>query len=93
MKSLSSYVNEDFAGQSFKEKVKYTNKDFDSWQNTISKDHDLGKKILISPYEDESLMLIYLRKDDSNIIDHIGTYNKKTETLYCNDINIFGNVV
>lgn len=95
MKSLISYVNEneDFIDPSFKEKVKYSNDDFEKWQKEIHNDNILGKKIFISPYEDESLMLVYLRKDDSNIISHIATYNKKTEVLYCDDIKIFGNEV
>ena len=37
-------------------------------------------------------MLVYKSNNSKKMMEHIASYNKKTQTLYCDDIKLFGNI-
>ena len=84
MKDIVSKINEN--GSSFSEQVKYSKSDWEKWKKETKED------VFIGNYENEpDLELIYIPNHKEKTMDHIGTYNKKTGVLFCNDINLFGN--
>lgn len=100
MKDIQYYINErgqapiiDVNDPSFKNRVKYSKPDWDEWVK-MWKENEFGKDILIGNYDNsKDIFLIYKLNHNQKIVDHIGTYNKDTEELYCDDIKLFGNEV
>ena len=95
MKNIIDFITEnnsdEIKGSSFKEKVKYSKKDFDKWVE-LWRDDKLSKEIMISPYsKDTELVLIYLINHSQKQVQHIASYNVKDEILMTDDIKLFGN--
>ncbi len=95
MKNIIDFITEnnsdEIKGSSFKEKVKYSKKDFDKWVE-LWRDDKLSKEIMISPYsKDTELVLIYLVNHSQKQVQHIASYNVKDEILMTDDIKLFGN--
>ena len=91
MKDIQSFIYESGNaghaqnGSSFKEKVKYSLSDWEKWKKETEED------VLIGNYENEpNLELVYIPNHKDKIMDHIGTYNKSAQVLFCDDIKIFG---
>ena len=91
MKQINEYINQsvnEFSGNAFSEKVKYTKSDWDKWKKETKED------VLVGNYEsDPDLEVVYVPNHKDKMMEHIGKYNKKTQTLYCDDIKIFGHEV
>lgn len=94
MKQLSKYIAESDNtghaknGSSFSEEVKYSKSDWEKWKKETKED------VLIGNYESEpNLELVYIPNHKGKTVDHIATYNTKTETLFCDDIKLFGNEI
>lgn len=87
MKDLRTIINE--ANNSlFSNKVKYSKSDWEKWKNTANDD------VLVGNYEDDKdLELVYIINHKDKKIDHIATYNTKTEILWTDDIELFGHEV
>lgn len=95
MKNIKDFITENNSGEikgsSFKEKVKYSKKDFDKWVE-LWRDGKLSKEVMISPYsKDTELVLIYWVNHSQKQVQHIASYNVKDEILMTDDINLFGN--
>lgn len=72
-------------GSSFSEEVKYSKADWEKWKKETKED------ILVGNYESEpTLELVYIPNHKNKTMDHIATYNKSAEILFCNDIKLFG---
>ena len=92
MKDILSKLNESIhnesKGSAFENEVKYSKSDWEKWKKDSIKD------LFVGNYENEpDLELVYIPNHKTRMMDHIATYNKKTETLFCDDINLFGNEV
>lgn len=75
-------------GSSFSEEVKYSKSDWEKWKEETKKD------ILVGNYESEpTLELVYIPNHKNKTMEHIATYNKSAEILFCDDIKIFGHEV
>lgn len=91
MKQIIDFINES-NGSSF-EAYRYENTEWNKWLELVKKE-DFGKDILIGNYDsDPNLMLVYKANHSKKTMEHIASYNKKTQTLYCDDIKLFGNEV
>jgi hypothetical protein len=95
MKCLDKYISEKYAGEregsSFKDKVKYSKKDFDKWVE-LWRDDKLSKEVMISPYgKDTKFVLIYWVNHSQKQIQHIASYDIENETLMTDDIKLFEN--
>jgi hypothetical protein len=93
MKNINDFIIEKYAGEregsSFKDKVKYSKKDFDKWVE-LWRDDKLSKEVMISPYgKDTELVLIYLINNSQKQVQHIASYNVKDEILMTDDIKLF----
>lgn len=72
-------------GSSFSEEVKYSKSDWEKWKK------ETKENVLVGNYEGEpNLELVYISNDKDKTMDHIATYNKTAEILFCNDIKLFG---
>lgn len=92
MRNIKQFINEmnDGIAYSFKEKVKYSNADWDKWIK-MWKDNKFGNDILVGELNDEpNLELVYKQDHKEKVIRHIATYNTKTQVLCCDDIKLFG---
>lgn len=78
MKNLKDFINES-KGSVFKNEVKFSSKDYEAWKKEAS------KKVEIDELDD--LNVIYIDKK------HVGTYNKKKQTLATDQIELFGHHV
>ena len=92
MKDIVSKLNESSNaghvknGSSFSEEVKYSKSDWEKWKKETKED------VFIGNYESEpNLELVYIPNHKEKTMDHIATYNKTAQILFCNDINLFGN--
>jgi len=75
-------------GSSFSEEVKYSKSDWEKWKKETKED------ILVGNYESEpTLELVYIPNHKNKTMEHIATYNKSAEILFCDDIKIFGHEV
>lgn len=91
MKDIVTKINESNQGSSF-EPYRYEKADWEEWLKLIKKEK-FGKDIFIGNYDsDPELKLVYKINNAKKTMDHIASYNVKTQTLYCDDINLFGNV-
>ena len=83
IKKFDEFVCESFPGSNFREEVKFPKAEFEKWKketkdnNNIETDYDSHEK----------LWLVYM---DGK---HIGTYNDRTQILWCDDIKMFGNLI
>jgi len=83
MKDIVSKINE--SGSSFSEQVKYSKSDWEKWKKETKED------VFIGNYENEpDLELVYIPNNKDKMMDHIATYNTKTNVLWCDDIKLFG---
>ena len=96
MRQIIDYINEvtrneniqETSGNTFKEQVKYSKSDWEKYKKTCEKDVWFGN------YENNpDLELVYIPNHKDKIMDHIATYNKKKEVLWCDDIKIFGHEI
>ena len=90
MRQIVEYINHthnESKGSKFKEQIKYSKSDWDKWKKE-------AKEVFIGNYdEDPDLELAYIPNHKDRIMDHIGTYNKKTKVLFCDDIELFGHEI
>ena len=85
MKDIITKINESGNGSSFSEEVKYSKSDWEKWKKETKED------VLIGNYEREpNLELVYIPNHKEKTMDHIGTYNKTAQILFCDDIKLFG---
>ena len=91
MKDIISKINESGNaghvknGSSFSEQVKYSKSDWEKWKKETKED------VLIGNYESEpNLELVYIPNHKDKIMNHIATYNKQAQILFCDDIKLFG---
>ena len=85
MKQINEYLQ---GGNTFKNEVRYSKSDWEKWKKATTKD------VLVGNYEDDKdLELVYIPDHNDKKIEHIGTYNKKKEILWCDDIAFFGHEV
>lgn len=85
MKDLNQFIKES-VGNAFKHEVKYSSIDWKKFKK------DTNKEVFIGNYEDDpNIELAYMQNRYTKTLKHIGTYNKKTHVLYCDDIHLFGN--
>ena len=91
MKDIVSKINESSNaghaknGSSFSEEVKYSKSDWEKWKKETKED------VLIGNYESEpNLEVVYIPNHKDKIMNHIGTYNKQAQILFCDDIKLFG---
>lgn len=89
MKNLITYINESNKNDSsFSEEVKYSKADWEKWKKETNED------VFIGNYENEpNLELVYMPNHKDKTMNHIATYNKSSEILFCDDIKLFGNEV
>lgn len=89
MKNLITYINESNKNDSsFSEEVKYSKADWEKWKKETNED------VFIGNYESEpNLELVYMPNHKDKTMNHIATYNKSSEILFCDDIKLFGNEV
>ena len=89
MKNLITYINESNKNDSsFSEEVKYSKVDWEKWKKETNED------VFIGNYESEpNLELVYMPNHKDKTMNHIATYNKSSEILFCDDIKLFGNEV
>lgn len=87
--SIKKTLKED--GRSFGQRFRMSKKDFEAWQDTISKaglayvrDLDGVKACYVDSFDKN-----YKR----NMPKHIGTWNPETEELFCDDASLFGHEV
>ena len=74
-------------GSSFSEEVKYSKSDWEKWKKETKED------VLIGNYESEpNLELVYIPNHKEKTMDHIATYNKTAQILFCDDIKLFGHI-
>ena len=72
-------------GSSFSDEVKYSKSDWEKWKKETKED------VLIGNYESEpNLELVYIPNHKGKTMDHIATYNKTAQILFCDDIKLFG---
>ena len=95
MKDINNFITEKYADEqeesSFKDKIKYSKKDFNEWIE-LWKDDKLSKEVMISPYgKDTEIVQIYWVNHSQKQIQHIASYNVKDEILMTNDIKLFEN--
>lgn len=68
--------------------MKYTKSDWEKWKKETKED------VLVGNYENSpELELVYIPNHKAKTMEHIATYNTKTQVLFCDDINLFGNEV
>ena len=84
---LVSFINE-HQGSLFKEEVKYTKADWEKWKKTRPDEIYVGTD---DDYKD--LELVYIVNHNTRTVDHIASYNPKTQVLFCDDIKMFGHEV
>lgn len=102
MKQIKDFIQEgisrtdnfqETAGNYFKEKVKYSLKDWEKWLKLVEKE-EFGKNLYIGNYDnDPNITLVYKANDKDKHMDHIATYNHEKGVLYCDDIKLFGNEI
>jgi len=109
MKQLSKYIGEshstDYTNKTspylgrFKHEVKYSKEDWDKWVKLVEKEK-WGDDIMIGTYDSApELTVVYKAEHEKSIMgrkgfmDHIASYNKEKEILWCDDIKLFGNDV
>ncbi len=92
MKDIVSKLNESGNaghvknGSSFSDEIKYSKSDWEKWKKETKED------VLIGNYESEpNLELVYIPNHKGKTMDHIATYNKQAQILFCDDIHLFGN--
>ena len=74
-------------GSSFSEEVKYSKSDWEKWKKETKED------VFIGNYESEpNLELVYIPNHKEKTMDHIATYNKTAQILFCDDIKLFGHI-
>lgn len=84
MKDIILKINES-SGSSFSEQIKYSKSDWEKWKKETKED------VFVGNYEnDPNLELVYIPNDKDKTMNHIASYNKKTEILFCDDIKLFG---
>ena len=88
MKNISEYIKES-QGSQFADKVKYSKEDFEKWSSEA--------KDLYIFAEQDNMILVYKKLDkpvEKTIcridMEHIATYNFKTQTLFTDDVELFG---
>ena len=86
MKDIVTKINEYKEDNgSFSEEVKYLKSDWEKWKKETKED------VLIGNYESEpNLELVYIPNHKGKTMDHIATYNKTAQILFCDDIKLFG---
>ena len=86
MKDIVSKINEYKEDNgSFGYELEYSKSDWEKWKKKIKED------ILIGNYDDNpNLELAYIPNHKDKTMQHIATYNKKTEVLWCDHIKLFG---
>lgn len=91
MKDIQSFICESGNaghaknGSAFSDKVKYSKSDWEKWKKETKED------VLIGNYESEpNLELVYIPNHKGKTMDHIATYNKSEQILFCDDIKLFG---
>ena len=88
MKQINEYLRHESTGSSFEHEVKYSKADWEKWKKETKED------VLVGNYESEpTLELVYIPNHKNKTMEHIATYNKKTEQLFCDDIKLFGHEV
>ena len=73
----------------FSEKVKYYKKDWDNWLENFYNGNFENKHILIGPDANSEMICVYIKNGEK--LNHIASYNTKTNVLYTDDIHLFGN--
>lgn len=93
MKDIQSFIYESGNaghvknGSSFSDEVKYSKSDWEKWKKETKED------VLIGNYESEpNLELVYIPNHKEKTMDHIATYNKTAQILFCDDIKLFGHI-
>ena len=88
MKDIVTKINEYKEDNgSFSEEVKYSKSDWEKWKKETKED------VLIGNYESEpNLELVYIPNHKGKTMDHIDTYNKTAQILFCDDIKLFGHI-
>ena len=86
MKDIVSKINEYKEDNgSFANEVKYSNSDWEKWKKETKED------VMVGNYDAEpEIELVYIPDHKNRTMEHIGTYNKKKEVLFCDDIKLFG---
>ena len=87
MKNLVNYINEQ-QGSSFKEEVKYTKADWEKWKKNRPDEIYVG-----TDDDNKDLELVYIVNHKTRTVDHIASYNPKTQVLFCDDPKLFGHEV
>ncbi len=85
MKDIVSKINEYKEDNgSFGYEVKYSKSDWEKWKKETKED------VFIGNYENEpNLELVYTPNHKEKTMDHIATYNKTAQILFCDDIKLF----
>ena len=88
MKDIVSKINEYKEDNgSFGYELKYSKSDWEKWKKETKED------VLIGNYESEpNLELVYIPNHKGKTMDHIATYNKQAQILFCDDIKLFGHI-
>lgn len=87
MKNLVNYINEQ-QGSSFKEEVKYTKADWEKWKKNRPDEIYVG-----TDDAHKGLEVVYIVNHKTKTVDHIASYNPKTQVLFCDDTKLFGHEV
>lgn len=83
IKKFDEFICESFPGSNFREEVKFPKAEFEKWKKETKDNNNIEAN-----YDSrEKLWLVYI---DGK---HIGTYNDRTQILWCDDIKIFGNLI
>lgn len=83
LQGFDQFICENFPGSRFKQEVKYPKTEFEKWKKEMEKDKD----VKVEYHWSDRIWLVYM---DGK---HIGTWNERTQILWCDDIQFFGNVV
>jgi len=80
-----THIESESSGKAFKEQVKYSKSDWEKWKKETKED------VMVGNYDAEpEIELVYIPNHKERTMQHIGTYNKKKQILYCDDIKLFG---
>lgn len=83
IKKFDEFICESFPGSNFREEVKFPKAEFEKWKKEAKDNNNIETN-----YDShEKLWLVYM---DGK---HIGTYNDRTQILWCDDIKMFGNLI
>lgn len=71
-------------GSQFKNEIKYSITSWDEWKQ------NRAENVYVGGYDNEpDIEVVYVVNDENKTLEHIATYNKKEQVLFCDDVDMF----